>query len=309
MYRHGFWRGGIILNSAISGLDHALWDITGKAAGLPLYKLWGGPTRDYVRLYTHVGIYDPVRMVDDAQAHIAQGFTAMKTGAWPRGATLSDREMTRAFADRVEALRIAVGPNIDIMFDNHGRSRPATAVRLMRALEPFDLYFFEEPTPPDNLDALAKVVEAGFDMDLAAGERLFSKWEFRDMISRQLVDIIQPDLCHAGGLTEARKIAALAETYYIQLAPHNPQGPISMAACAHLAASIPNFQILEYVHSQPWRDEVQVEPLVVKDGTLQLPTRPGLGVELDEDYLAKHPFNQRPASSPYFTPDGAVADV
>ena len=129
------------------------------------------------------------------------------------------------------------------------------------------------------------------------------------MISRQLVDIIQPDLCHAGGLTEARKIAALAETYYIQLAPHNPQGPISMAACAHLAASIPNFQILEYVHSQPWRDEVQVEPLVVKDGMLQLPTRPGLGVELDEDYLARHPFSQRPASSPYFTPDGAVADV
>jgi galactonate dehydratase len=309
LYRHGFWRGGIILNSALAALDQALWDIAGKVASLPVYRLFGGPTRDRVRLYSHVGIYDPDRMIDDAQAHVAEGFTAMKTGAWQSDSRLSDRDLVNAFVGRVERLREAVGPDVDIMIDNHGRSRPSAAIRLMRAMEPLDLYFFEEPTPPDNLDALAKVVAAGFDMDIAAGERLFSKWEFRELLERQLVDIVQPDLCHCGGLTEARKIAALAETYYVQVAPHSPQGPISTAACAHLAASIPNFAILEFVHSQPWRNDVQREPLVVRNGHLELPTRPGLGVDLDEEMLARNPYRERAPRSLAYAADGAVADV
>jgi galactonate dehydratase len=309
IYRHRFWRGGIVLNSALAGIDQALWDITGKVANLPVYKLFGGPTRDRIRLYTHVGIYDAGRMVEEARRHIDQGFTAMKTGAWPGLTQLSDREMIRTFADRVGDLRAAVGDGIDIMIDNHGRDRPGTAIRLMRALEPHGLYFFEEPTPPDNLDALAEVKAAGFDMDIAAGERLFSRWEFRPLLERQLVDIIQPDLCHAAGITEVKKIAALAETYYIQLAPHNPQGPVSMAACAHIAASVPNFAILEFVHSQPWRDALQREPLVIREGHLELPSRPGLGVDLDEAMLARHPYQPRPGRGGTFAADGAVADV
>jgi galactonate dehydratase len=309
LYRLGFWKGGVILMSALSALDQACWDISGKACGRPVHRLLGGPTRDRVRLYTHVGIYDPAKMIDDIERHRSEGFTAFKTGAWPGMAKLGEHQATRVFADRVARLREAAGPDADLMIDNHGRSRPGAAIRLMRAMEPYDLYFFEEPTPPENLAALAKVVEAGFDMDLAAGERLYTKWGFRELLERQLVDIIQPDACHAGGITELKKIAALAETYDVRLAPHNPQGPVSMAACVQVAAAIPNFAILEYVHSQPWRDRIQRQPLVIRDGHVEVPTLPGLGVDLDEEALLASPYRPRPRGADATDADGAIVDV
>lgn len=309
MFRHGFWRGGVVLNSALAALDQAMWDIRGKAAGLPVYRLLGGPTRETIRLYTHVGIYDPSRMIEDAQRDLEDGFTAVKTGAWAGDTTLPEHRAIAEFARRVERLRETVGPDVDIMIDNHGRSRPSTAVRLMRALEPYRLHWFEEPTQPDDLDGLVALRAANAPMDLASGERLYSKWDFRPLLEKRLVDVIQPDLCHAGGITEVKKIAAMAEAYYVQVAPHSPQGPVSTAACAHLALGIPNFHILEYVRSEPWRERVLQQPWPVTRGHLNVPERPGLGVELDESVIASSP--PRPVGVPKgaWLADGSVADV
>jgi galactonate dehydratase len=309
MFRHGFWRGGVVLNSAVAALDQAMWDIRGKAAGMPVYELLGGPTRERIRLYTHVGIYDPSRMVDDAQRDLADGFNAVKTGAWAGDTELPEAQAIAAFASRVETLRETVGPTVDIMIDNHGKSRAGTAIRLMQALQPYRLYWLEEPTQPDDLEALLAVRAAGASMDLASGERLYSKWDFRPLLEKRLVDVIQPDLCHAGGITECKKIAAMAEAYYVQVAPHSPQGPVSTAAAAHLALAIPNFQILEYVRSEPWRQRVLKEPWPVEDGHLVVPKRPGLGIDLDEAIVESSP--PRPVGVPrgaWFA-DGSVADV
>jgi galactonate dehydratase len=309
IYRHGFWRGGVVFNSALAALDQALWDIRGKAWNVPVYRLLGGPTRERIRLYTHVGIYDPNLLEEDARRDVADGFTAVKTGAWAGDAALPEAELNAAFADRVRRLRDVVGPSVDIMIDNHGRSRPSAAVRLMEALQPYNLLWLEEPTQPDDLESLARVRAAGPKMDLATGERLYSKWEYVPLLERRLVDVIQPDLCHAGGITETKKIAALAEAYYVQVAPHSPQGPVSTAASAHLALAIPNFLILEFVRSAPYRDRVLREPWIVRDGHLEVPDRPGLGVDLDEEALADSPM--RPVGIPRgaWAADGSVADV
>jgi galactonate dehydratase len=309
LYRHGFWRGGVVLNSALAALDQALWDLRGKAWGVPVYQLLGGPTRHCVRLYTHVGIYDPGQTEEDARRDVVDGFTAVKTGAWATDAALPEAEAIAAFAERVERLRTAVGPRVDILIDSHGRSRPSTAVRLMEALQPYRLFWLEEPTPPDDLEGLARVRAAGPRMDIATGERLYSKWDYVPLLERRLVDVIQPDLCHAGGITECKKIAALAEAYYVQVAPHSPQGPVSTAAAAHLALAIPNFLILEFVRSAPYRDRALREPWTVHEGHLAVPDRPGLGVELDEEALAASP--PRPVGVPRgaWAADGSVADV
>lgn len=309
LYRHGFWRGDVVFNSALAALDQALWDIRGKIAGLPVYKLLGGPTRDRIRLYTHVGIYNPNLMIEDAQRDLEDGFTAVKTGAWAGDTALPEHQAIRAFADRVGRLREAVGPDVEIMIDNHGRSRPSTAVRLMQALEPYRLYWLEEPTQPDDLEGLTALRQAGASMDLATGERLYSKWDFRPLLEKRLVDVIQPDLCHAGGITECKKIAAMAEAYYVQVAPHSPQGPVSTAACAHLGMSIPNFQILEFVRSEPWRSRVLKEPWAVERGHLVVPDRPGLGVDLDEEVIASSPPRAVGVPLGAWFADGSVADI
>jgi galactonate dehydratase len=309
LFRHGFWRGGVVLNSALAGLDQALWDLRGKAWGVPVYKLLGGPTRDRIRLYTHVGIYEPERILEDAQRDVEDGFTAMKTGAWQGDTLMPEHERIAAFAERIGQLRATVGPNVDIMVDDHGRRRPASALRLIRALEPYRLFFFEEPTQPDDLEALVHVRAAGTNTDLAAGERLYSKWDYLPLLERRVVDVIQPDLCHAGGITECKKIAALAEAYYVNVAPHNPQGPLSTAAAAHLAMAIPNFLILEYVRQEPYRDQAMREAWTVEAGHFVVPDLPGLGVELDEDAVLSSPYRPRNPHRNAFNADGSVADV
>lgn len=289
-------------------LDHALWDIAGKAYGVPLYQMLGGAARDSLRLYTHVGIYEPERMIEDAQHDIADGFSAMKTGAWTGSAGMPEAERIAAFADRIGALRKAVGPEIGIMVDDHGRGQPSNAVRLMHALEPFNLLFFEEPTQPDDIDGLKRLRLADPQMDLATGERLFSKWEYLRLLEGRYVDVIQPDLCHAGGISEVKKIAAMAEAYYVKIAPHNPQGPISTAAAAHLCMAIPNFLILEYVRQEPWRDRAMQEAWTVEHGHLLVPDRPGLGVDLNDDVLLASPARLAPTPAA-FAADGSVFDI
>ena len=182
-------------------------------------------------------------------------------------------------------------------------------MRLIAALEPYRLLFFEKPTQPDDIESLARVRAANLTTDLATGERLYSKWDYLPLLERRLVDVIQPDLCHAGGITECKKIAALAEAYYVQVAPHNPQGPLSTAAAAHLAMAIPNFLILEYVRQEPYRDQLLREAWAVKDGHLHVPDRPGLGVELDEAVVAANPYRPRSGKRNAFGADGGVADI
>ncbi|HEU5328217.1 MAG TPA: galactonate dehydratase [Thermomicrobiales bacterium] len=308
LHRHGFWRGGVVLTSALSGIEQALWDIKGKALGVPVYELLGGPTRQRVRVYTHCGGPTPEAAAEHARALVAQGFTALKFGTGRIGPSVDERTMIRRTAAMFEAVRAAVGPEVDLMLDNHGQFPPAQATALLRAIEPYNLFFFEEATPPDNVQALAKVAAARGAVPLATGERLFTRWEYRELLEQQIVDIVQPDICHAGGILELRKIAALAETYYVKVAPHNPNGPVATAASAQLAATIPNFAILELALSQPHRDLVQREGPVVTNGYIELSRRPGLGIELDHDVIAAHPYAPHDYAAAY-NPDGSVADI
>jgi galactonate dehydratase len=197
MYRHNFWRGGVVLNSALSGLEQALWDIRGKVLDVPVYSLLGGPTRDRIRAYTHCKGATADEAVASALDIVDRGFTAFKMGV-SSADTEDDRTATVELANRVSAVRDAVGPNIDIMVDNHGRAAPGDAIEMMHALEPFNLLFFEEPTPPDNIQVIKKLQQSGANVRLATGERLFTKWGFRELLEHQLVDYIQPDICHAG---------------------------------------------------------------------------------------------------------------
>ena len=309
LYRHGFWRGGVVLNSALAALDQALWDIRGKAWRVPVYALLGGPTRQHLRVYTHVGIYQPQLMIEDALRDVEDGYTAMKTGAWAGDSRLPEVDRIAAFAERIGQLRQAVGPKIDLMVDDHGRGRPSSGVRLMQALEPFDLFFLEEPTQPDDVEGLARVRAANPKMDLATGERLYSKWDFRSLLEQRLVDVIQPDLCHAGGISECKKFAAMAEAYYVNVAPHNPQGPVATAAAAHLSMAIPNFHILEFVRSEPYRDQALTEPWVVEKGNLLVPDLPGLGVDLNVETLQANPPRLSRIPRDAFAADGSVFDV
>lgn len=309
MYRHGFWRGGVAILSAISGIEQALWDITGKAYGQPVYKLLGGAVRDYIPCYTHTG--NP----EQARKYMDEGWRAFKFG--PRGrqgnvTLVNEREMVGETVQAYDAMRRACGEDVDLMCDVHGRLRPSASVRLGKALEPFGLLFFEEPVPPDNIQSLKLVREAGLGMDIATGERAFTKWGFREMIEQQLVDVIQPDICHDGGIKETLKIGAMAETYQIQVAPHNPNGPVGTAASVHAAAVMPNFLILEYA-SSPTRDVCQAASddavFKARNGRIELPTRPGLGIELDEAYLAGHPYTGVKLWPGLHYADGGVADV
>ncbi len=308
MYRHGFWRGGIVLLSALSGIEQALWDITGKELGVPVYRLLGGAARDRVQLYTHCGGRTAEELAANGAALVERGWQALKIGSLGFEAFATESRCIQAVAERVQALREAVGPDVLIGMDCHGRHTPGQAIRLMRALVPYDLAFMEEPVPPDNVQALMRVAHAETGVPLATGERLFTKWGYRELLEAQYVDIIQPDVCHCGGLLESRKIAAMAETYHVQVAPHNPNGPVATAASLHLSACLPNFRILEYAENQPWRDQVLVEPLEIVDGYVALPTTPGLGVELNLEAIAGMPYQARDYPGAFW-PDGGVADV
>ncbi len=300
MYRHAFYRGGPILTSALSGVEQALWDLTGKALGVPVYQLFGGPTRDRVRLYKHVG--DPQSLRDWK----ARGFNAFKTGvAGGRPARFIE---TRGFVDRVAAhfaaLREAAGPDVDIAIDFHGAISPATAKLLIKALEPCQPMFVEEPCQCQNADVLADIARSTH-IPIATGERIFTKWGFREILEKHAASVLQPDLCHAGGIHEVRLIAGMAEAYYAAVAPHNPLGPISLAACVQLDAAIPNFVAQEHT---TLGEGYLKQPFTVRDGYLELPTGPGLGIELDKDALADKLDHDWRSPELYQHDDGAVAD-
>ncbi len=304
MYRQSFWRVGVIGLSAISGIEQALWDINGKELGRPVYQLLGGAVRDKVRMYTHLGggdmraVYetqysaDPRPFVDLALQVVARGYSAVKVLITPPTETLNSIAGYRYAETMMAALREALGESVDIMVDCHGRHGPANAIEFCRALAPYRPFFIEEPVPPENVDALAEVRKAS-PVPIATGERLVTRYEFRPVFEKQAAHIIQPDLCHCGGLWEAKKIAAMAETYYIGVAPHNPLGPVANAAALHFDLSTPNFLIQEDMLTDvPWRWDVVQHALKTENGYWLKTDAPGLGIEVNEAAAARHPFKQ-----------------
>jgi len=304
MYRQSFWRVGVIGMSAISGIEQALWDIRGKTLNQPVYQLLGGAVRERVRMYTHLGggemkaVYetqysdDPQIFVERALAVIEKGYTAIKALITPPTETLNTIAAYKQAERMMAALRDAAGDGVDIMIDCHGRHSPANAIEFCRVLAPYRPYFIEEPVPPENIDALAEVRRAS-PTPIATGERLVTRFQFREVFEKQACHVIQPDLCHCGGLWEAKKIAAMAETYYIGVAPHNPLGPVANAAALHFALSTPNFLIQEDMLTDvPWRWEVVRHSLNTENGYWLPCDAPGLGIEVDEAAARKYPFKQ-----------------
>jgi galactonate dehydratase len=300
IYRHAFYRGGPVLTSALSGIDQALWDIKGKALGVPVYELLGGPTRNRVRVYSHART--PEKMREDMKA----GFTAFKTGPITRRPARyveTPGEIAHA-VEKFAEMRKAVGPDVDIGIDFHGAISPATAKLLIKGYEPYNPMFIEEPCQAQNHDIMAEIARSTH-LPIATGERVFTKWGFREVLEKKAATILQPDMCHAGGITEGRIIAGMAEAYYASIAPHNPLGPISLAAGVQLAASIPNFMIQEQVSLG---EGYIKNPFKVREGYLELPTGPGLGIELDENAMSDKIGHDWKNPEAWDKDDGSVMD-
>ncbi len=282
MYRGTFYRGGGVLTSAISGIEQALWDIKGKLLGVPVYELLGGAVRDKIRLYAWMPGAEVADYVEHAvKARDESGFTAYKLVPVPAVRAIESPAVIDRIVSEVGQVRDVLGWEIDLALDFHGRARLAVARTLIKELEPLKPLFIEEPVLPESLTALRQL-RGMTSIPLATGERLFTRWAFRDLIRENLVDIIQPDLSHVGGIFEARKLAAMAETEEICLAPHCPLGPIALASCLQLAACTPNFFCQEHM---TLGQGLLSEPFVVKDGYVAVNDKPGLGIELDEEAL------------------------
>ncbi|MBI3972263.1 MAG: galactonate dehydratase [Chloroflexi bacterium] len=306
LYRNSFFRGGPIQMTALSAIEQALWDIRGKVLGQPVWDLLGGAARDRIAVYTHAGGPSPEAAAERARRIVAEGHRAIKMGIPGPVEPVLDERAVRATVAQVQAVREAVGPDVRLMVDCHAKPTPSVAIRLAQELAPYDLLFLEEPIPPENVDALVTVARSS-PVPIATGERLYTRWGFREVVEKQGAAVLQPDLGHAGGILETKKIAALAETYYASVAPHNPRGPAVTMASLHLAACTPNFLIQEMVHDDELRAEMLVEPLEVRDGYVRLPSAPGLGLRFDESLAARFPY--QPKDTPHPTQaDGAVAD-
>lgn len=290
MYRGGFYRGGPILMSAIAGIDQALWDIKGRAYGQPVHQLLGGPCRDRIKVYSWVGGDRPSDVAKAAQQAVARGFQALKMNGTEELQIVDSHAKIDAVVETLATVRAAVGPHIGLGVDFHGRVHRPMAKALIRELEQFRLMFIEEPLLSEHLDAIGEVAK-GSSTPIALGERLYSRWDFRHVLESRVVDIIQPDLSHAGGITECRKIAAMAEAYDVALAPHCPLGPIALAACLQVDAVSYNAFIQEQslgIHyNGPGRDllDYLVDPDVFTyaDGMVTIPQGVGLGIEVNEE--------------------------
>ncbi|HEV8248432.1 MAG TPA: galactonate dehydratase [Gaiellaceae bacterium] len=308
MYRQPFFRSGAVAFSAMSAIEQALWDIKGKVAGLPVYELLGGRCHDRVKLYANGPAGATLdELADDARALVERGFTAMKTSiAAPVLPVQGDGVFSREAA-HVEALREAVGEDVEIAWDAHGRLTPAMSIKLARALEPYDIWFLEEPALPENAKGLAQVARAT-SIPVATGERLLTKWGFREVLELGAAALLQPDLAHCGGVLEARAIAAMAEVYYCGFAPHNPLGPVNTIVSAHVGMASPNFVALELcLYPEEWTRELLTEPLELSDGYLELSDKPGWGIELDVELCRGHPYKPHKLPALHH-PSGAIAD-
>ena len=308
LYNYSRFPGGSILNAALSGIDFALWDITAKSLGVPVYKLFGGPTRDRVWVYGKPRGKDADEMADIALAEREKyGFTAIKTflPLVEGGPSATATELEKNFGK----LRRALGDAYEIGIDFHARVlEPSAALTFSRIIEPMHPYFIEEPLKPENIGMMA-ALKAKMNVPLATGECLYTKFEFNDLIKADAADLLQPDLSICGGFTEGRKIAAMAEANYKNIAPHHPISSLFTWICVHFALSIPNFEILEFQNDNvPERRGLITEVLEVKNGYIEAPQKPGWGTELDLDFIAKHPY--KPWTRPFAKRhDGAIGIV
>lgn len=304
MYRGGFYRGGPVLCSAISGIEQALWDILGKSLGAPAYQLLGGRVRDRIRVYGQIGSRRPEILLERFRRLRAKGMTMAKFSPWWATKAVDSPAVIERAVDMMAAVREEAGSRFDLALDCHGRLSPAMAIRFARALEPYHPMFLEEPCLPENVDSMVTVARST-SIPIATGERVFTRWGYREVLEKQAAAIVQPDLSHVGGIFEARKVAAMAEVYYAAVAPHCPLSAVSLAACLQLAACIPNFLAQEHVNLG---EELLVEPFVIKDGYVDVPTRPGLGIEVDLDKLQALLYDGNWTTPELRHEDGSVAD-
>ena len=312
-YRGGFYRGGAVLMSALSGLEQALWDLKGRALGLPAWQMLGGKVRNTVRSYAWIGGDRPSEIAEAAQVRKNQGFTAVKMNAT---AELDWIGTPKLFDDVVKRVAAAQGLGMDVGLDFHGRVHRPLAKQLAKALEPLGLLFIEEPLLTENPEGLQEIASL-VSTPIALGERLYGRWEFKPFFERGAVDIIQPDLSHAGGILEVRKIAAMAEAYDIAVAPHCPLGPLALGACLQIAACTPNHAIQEIslgIHYNTGGHDLlnfctNKDALTPIDGYLPVPEGPGLGIDIDEAAVREADNDRHRWRNPIFrTRDGSFAE-
>ena len=316
LYRGGFYRGGPLMLSAISGIEQAMWDIKGKYYNCPVWEMLGGKVRDKIRMYTHIkrtavaGDFSVDEMLNITDERLQAGYTALKYSIIPPIRAIDTPQNLMGHIARFAAVRERIGDSVDLAIDFHGRVSPAMALRLAEERKPYRPVFIEEPCLPENVDCMVNIARST-SIPIAAGERLFGKWQFRELLEKQAVAVVQPDICHCGGIFEGRKIALMSELYFGSIAPHNPLGPISLAACLQVDACSPNFLVQEHP-GNPDGGDLGVgylkEPFVMNDGYIDVPTKPGLGVELDEDALREKLYDGKWTTPRQYFEDGSNAD-
>ncbi|GBC98550.1 D-galactonate dehydratase [bacterium HR17] len=303
LFRGFFWKGGPIHCSAVSAIEMALWDIKGKVLGVPVYELLGGKVRERIRLYAHIGGATLDELKRSAERRLQQGFTAVKFCPVDPTRPLEGPALIRKAAERVKAVRDIVGWDNDVLLDLHGRTTPAVALLLAEEVAPYKPMWIEEPCQPLNVEALAEVAQKS-PVPVATGERLCTRWQFREVLEKRAAAVLQPDPCVCGGIFELRKIAAMAEAYYVGVAPHNPYGPINTAAALQLAACIPNFVIQEHI---TLGEGYLRQPFEQVNGYVPVPEGVGLCAEPDEAQIAALPHSYREPPLVHYE-DGAVGD-
>lgn len=311
LYRGSFYRGGPVLSSAISGIEQALWDIKGKFYNMPVYEMLGGLVRDKIKMYPHIQGTTKEEMIESAKHRKSQGFQAVKCALDYPARFVENKQFVTGFLDKFAAVRQVLGDDIDVAIDFHGRVSPAMAIRLCKELEPLYPMFVEEPVLPESPEDIARV-SAATSIPIAAGERVFTKWGFRELLEKHAVSVVQPDACHAGGIFEIRKIAAMAESHFCSVAPHNPLGPVSLAACLQIDACTPNFLAQEHPGmAEGWDlgQEYLKTPFVVENGYVAVPKGPGLGIDVDESSFERMAYDGNWDSPLTFDPaDGSQLD-
>jgi galactonate dehydratase len=282
--------------SALASIEMALWDIKGKALGVPVYQLLGGKVRNSIPCYVN-GWFAPAKTPDEfaqkAKVVIERGFKGMKWDPFGKAWLNMSKGDIATSIECVRKVAEVAGSKAELLIEGHGRFNIPTAIRIAKQLEEFDIFWFEEPIPPDDKQGLAEV-KSRTNVPIAAGERLYSRYDYRDYFDFSCSDFIQPDVSHAGGLMELRMIASMAETRHIAFCPHNPSGPVANAATLQLAACVPNFTMLETMFSDiPWRKDISDENIVIRNGEMVIPDKPGLGIELNEEAIKEYPYEAR----------------
>ena len=312
IYRSAFFRGGPVLMTALSGIDQALWDIAGKHFGVPVYQLLGGAVRDRIRVYAHWGIHDLTESsLEVARTRLdwlrQRGYTAFKAGPGGMWRAHEPPAVIDAFVKRAYLMREWVGPEVELAFDFHGKMTPALAIEICHELKGMRPMFVEEPVPQENVLAL-KQVSDHVPFPIATGERLLTRWGFREVCELHAVAYLQPDPSHVGGISELKKVANLAEIYYMHIMPHCAIGPVALAAAMQVDAVVPNFLIQEQVDAS-LGDGLLRQPWQVRDGHIDLPLRPGLGFEVDEREVEQHRSYEEELGGEFYHPQGqSIAD-